>query len=326
MKAILVSEFGGPEVLRIVETPRPEPGVGEVLVQVKAAGINFADLMARAGTYPPGPKPPFTPGMEIAGVVEAVGAGVTNPVPGARVFAMAQSGGYAEYAVIPAEHAVPLPEGIDFATATALLVQGLTAYFLLEDAPLRSGESVLVNAAAGGVGSLAVQIARLKGAGTVVGTASTDDKRRFVTDALGASAAVDYTKPGWAREIKNTTGGNGVDVFLDATGDLAGEGYDALAAGGRWLVYGSQSGKAADLAANRVNRFVGLGQSLTGYTLYRTMADSTKIAKALGELIGWVANGQLKVATGDRFPLTDAAKAHEAIASRKTTGKVVLEP
>ncbi len=326
MQAIRVSEFGGPEVLQVAEVPRPEPGAGEVLVQVKAAGINFADLLSRAGTYPPGPKPPFTPGMEVAGIVEVVGANVNNLAPGARVFGLTQSGGYAEYATLSAENAVPLPEGIDFATATALLIQGLTAYFLLEDAPLRSGESVLVNAAAGGVGSLAVQIARLKGAGTVIGTASTDDKRRFVTDELGATAAVDYTKPGWAQEIKNATGGKGVDVFLDATGDLVGEGYDALGAGGRWLVYGSQSGKVADLAASRVSRFVGLGQSLTGYTLYRTMGDSAKIAKALGELIGWVVSGQLKVATDDRFALTDAAKAHEAIASRKTTGKVVLEP
>lgn len=326
MKAIEVGQFGGTEVLQVVEKPRPDPGAGEVLVKVAAAGINFADIMARQGVYPPGPKPPFVPGMEVAGVVESVGAGVTGFVPGARVFGLVASGGYAEYALLTAEQAIPLPDGIDFATATALLVQGLTAYFLVEEAPLRSGESILVNAAAGGVGSLAVQIARLKGAGIVIGTASTDDKRKFVTEQLGATVAVDYTKSGWAQEARNATGGKGVDVFLDATGEVAGEGYDALADGGRWLFYGAQSGNASSLSGERIVNMLFKSQSLIGYVLYRSAADSGRVPNALRELIGWVLSGQLKVITEDRFPLAEAAKAHEAIVSRKTTGKVVLEP
>lgn len=326
MRVIEVKQFGGPEVLEVVEKPRPEPGGGEVLVKVAAAGINFADLQARAGKYPPGPKPPFVPGMEVAGVVESVGSGVTHVAPGDRVFGMAISGGYAEYAVVPAPQTIPLPDGIDFAAATALLVQGLTAYFLLEDAPLRAGESVLVNASAGGVGSLAVQIARLKGAGVVVGTASTDDKRRFVTEELGATVAVDYTKAGWAQAARDATNGNGVDVFLDATGDVAGEGYDALADGGRWVFYGAQSGGISALAGERIGQMLFKGQSLIGYTLYRTMGNSAKIERALRELLGWTVSGQIKIVASDRFPLADAAKAHEAIAARKTSGKVVLEP
>jgi NADPH2:quinone reductase len=326
MKSIEVKQFGGSEVLELVEKPRPEPGAAEVLVKVAAAGINFADLMARQGVYPPGPKPPFVPGMEVAGTVESVGAGVTHVAAGARVFGLARSGGYAEYVVVPAEQTIPLPDGVEFGAATALLVQGLTAYFLLEDAPLRAGESVLVNASAGGVGSLAVQIARLKGAGIVVGTASTDDKRRFVTEELGATVTVDYTKPGWAQEVRTATGGNGVDVFLDATGDVAGEGYDALADGGRWLFYGAQSGGISALAGDRIGQMLFKGQSLIGYTLYRTMTDGPKIERALREMIGWLLSGQLKISADDRFPLADAAKAHEAIAARKTRGKVVLEP
>ena len=326
MRAIQVSEYGGTNVLNATQLPRPEAPPGQVLVKVAAAGINFADLMARAGQYPPAPKPPFIPGLEVAGTVEAVGTGVIHLTPGARVFGLTQFGGYAEYAVLPAAQAIPLPDGIDFGVATALLVQGLTAYFLLEDAPLRHGESVLVNAAAGGVGSLAVQIARLKGAGTVVGTASTEEKRHFVTRELGATTAVDYTKPGWAAEVRAATGGNGADVFLDATGEVAGEGFDTIADGGRWLFYGAQSGNASDLSGGRILQMLFKGMSLSGYSLYRSMTDPDKIAHALGEMLGWVLGGQLKVTTDDRFPLADAARAHEAIAARKTTGKVVLEP
>ena len=293
-----------------------------MLVKVAAAGINFADIMAREGKYPPAPKPPFVPGMEVAGTVESVGADVTNLAPGARVFGMVGiSGGYTEYAVLPAGQAVPLPDGVEFGAATALLVQGLTAYFLLEDAPLRPGESVLVNAAAGGVGSLAVQIAKLKGAGVVVGTASTGDKRRFVTETLGADTAVDYTQPGWAQQVKAATDGKGVDVFLDATGEIDGEGYDALASGGRWLIYGSQSGKRPDLSAERVGGLLFRSLSLIGFTLYPYIAQPDRLAAALREMLGWVLSGQLKVTADDRFPLADAAKAQQAISDGKRLAK-----
>ncbi|MBC8139879.1 MAG: zinc-binding dehydrogenase [Armatimonadetes bacterium] len=325
MKAIQVTQSGAPDVLQIIETPTPTPGAGEVLVKVAAAGINFADLMAREGKYPPAPKPPFVNGMEVAGVVESVGAGVESVKTGTRVFGMVNFGGYAEYALLAANRSVPLPDGVDFATATALLVQGLTAYFLLEEARLAPGESVLVNAAAGGVGSLAVQIAKLKGAGVVVGTASTEDKRRMVTE-LGADAAVDYTQSGWSKSVLDATGGKGVDVFLDATGEVAGEGFDTLANGGRWMVYGAQSGNASDLTGERIFTMLFKSQSLTGYVLYRNTANPESVAKALTEMLGWVVSGKLKVETGSRFALADAAQAHIAIADRKTTGKVVLEP
>ena len=194
MKAIEVTKSGGPDVLQIVEKPRPEPGPGQILVEVKAAGINFADIMAREGMYPAAPPPPFVLGMEAAGIVAAVGEGVTNFKSGDRAAAIVPTGGYAEYALADAATAAPVPDALGFPEATALLIQGLTAHGLLTRAvPEIKGKSVLISAAAGGVGSLAIQVAKLLGAGTVIGLASTDAKRAKVKE-LGADFAVDYTQ------------------------------------------------------------------------------------------------------------------------------------
>jgi len=325
MKTIEVTEYGGPEVLQVVEKPRPAPGPGQVLIEVKAAGINFADLMSREGTYPAGPKPPCVLGMEAAGIVAAVGAGVTTPAVGTRVTALVQ-GGYAEYALAEAAQAVPLPEAVDFAAATALLVQGLTAYFLLKRAgEVKPGQSVLVNAAAGGVGSLAVQIAKIFGAGRVLGTASTEEKRAWVRQ-LGADETIDYTQDGWADAVKAATDGRGVDLFLDATGDTSGGGLKPLAPGGTWVVYGSQQGAPGGLTGGELMGIIGQSQTIRGFTLYSVIPDTQAIATALHDLLTWTTEGRLQVQTSDRFPLAQAAKAHIAIAERRTTGKVVLEP
>ena len=327
MKAIRMTEHGGPEVLRIAEQPDLQAGDGQLLIDVRASGINFADLMARQGIYAAAPKPPMTPGLEVAGTVANVGANVEGFAMGDRVMSLLQTGGggYAEQAVVPAQTAVKLPDELDFAPATALLVQGLTAYFLLQDAPLGKGESVLVNAAAGGVGSLAVQIAKLMGAGTVIGTASTPEKRQMVED-LGADVAVDYTQSGWAEKVKAATNGRGVDVFLDATGELDGEGFETLAEGARWMIYGAQSGNFGSLRGERTGAMLARSLTLRGYILYRSAQDATLLQAALQQLMDWTTSGQLKIDSGHRFPLSQAAQAHEAIAARKTTGKVVLEP
>lgn len=326
MKAIEVSHYGGPEALQVVEKPRPEPGQGQVLIEVKAAGINFADLLSRAGTYPNGPKPPFVPGLEVAGIVAAIGEGVTTPAVGARVAAVVQNGGYAEYALVDAAQAVPLPDTIDFATATALLVQGLTAYFLLKRAGgLQQGQSVLVNAAAGGVGSLAVQLAKIFGAGRVLGTASTEEKRALVR-SLGADDAIDYTKSDWAEAVKAATEGRGADIFLDATGDTESGGLKPLATGGTWVIYGSQQGAHGDLSGNELAGIIGDSKTIRGFTLYSVLVEPDTIAAALRELLTWTVEGRLQVHTDDRFPLAQAAEAQTAIAERRTTGKVVLEP
>lgn len=325
MKTIEVTKYGGPDVLQVVERPRPDPGAGQILIEVKAAGINFADLMARAGTYPAAPPPPFVPGFEAAGVVAAVGEDVTHVAPGARVMASMMSGGYAEYVLADAAQAVPLPDGMEFAPATALLVQGLTAYFLLERAArITPGRSVLISAAAGGVGSLAVQMAKLLGAGTVIGLASTDAKRALVKD-LGADEAVDYTQDGWPEQVRAVTGGRGVDIYLDAAGDTA-HGLGLLAPEGTWVVYGSQQGRIAGLDGDALTRMIFAGQALRGFSLYNVLPDAQAIQDALHQQFAWVSEGRLRIESGDPFPLTDAAEAHRAIEARRTTGKVVLEP
>ncbi len=324
MKYIEVARFGGPEQLQLHEEPTPAPGSGEVLIEVKASGINFADLVAVAGHYPPFPSAPFRPGVEVAGTVAAVGEGVQNLQIGQRVMSMMRGtgGGYASHAVVGAKGVVPLPDALDFAPATALFVQGLTAYFLLERGELQAGDTVLISSAAGGLGSLAVQIAKLKGAGKVIGLASPSKHQKV--RALGADEVFDYTQSGWSKLVLDATGGKGADIYLDSQGDPGGEGLAALADGARWMVFGGQAGGGGgtmDSAGFMTLLFRSI--SIRGYSLY---ADLDKIGRALPELIGWVSEGKLKIEADDRFALSDAARAHEAIANRKTSGKVVLEP
>ena len=323
MKAIEVAHFGGPETLQLVEKPTPEPGKGQILIEVKAAGINFADLMARQGHYPPVPSAPFVPGFEAAGVVAKVGEGVTHWKAGDRVVSMV-SNGYAEYALADAATAAPVPDTLGFAEATALLIQGITAYTLMTVAvPQIQGKSVLISAAAGGVGSLAVQIAKLLGAGTVIGLASTDEKRAKVVE-LGADAAIDYTQKDWAERVKEATGGKGVDIYLDASGDTENGALKPLAKGGHWVVYGAQQTSTHGLPESEMMGMVFNGQTLRGYTLYEATPEVT--SAALKQLIAWTGTGKLKIIAKDKFPLADASKAQQAIADRRTTGKVVLEP
>lgn len=321
MKYIEVQQFGGPEVLQLREEATPTPGAGQLLIEVKAGGINFADLVARSGHYPPVPSAPFRSGFEVAGTVAAVGEGAGNFATGQRVMAMLRGGGYASHAVVDAQMAVALPDNLDFAPATALLIQGLTAYFLLEAGQLKPGGTVLIPGAAGGVGSLAIQIAKLKGAGKVIGLASSSkhDKVR----AYGADEAFDYNQPGWAGQVRDATDGKGVDIYLDSQGDPGGEGARTLGQGAFWLVFGRQVESGGSLDAQTFMNLIWSGVTIRGYTLYE---DMHQVGRALPELIGWASGGQLRIEANDRFALADAARAHEAIANRKTSGKVVLEP
>ncbi len=320
MQVIEVEQFGGPETMELIEENTPMPQEGQVVIEVKAAGVNFADILIREGLYPPGATAPVRLGWEIAGTVSQRGDGVQGFQRGERVMAFIPGGGYASHVALDTASVYLVPDDLDFGAATALLIQGLTAYFLLETGQLSPGQTVLVPSAAGGVGSLAVQIAKLKGAGKVIGLAS-PSKHEFVR-SLGADAVFDYTQPGWAKDVLAETGDAGVDVFLDSQGELETEAFDVLAAKSHWLVYGAQAGSGSVLTTERLRAMQGKNITLRGYNAYANVAEW---GRGVEEMIGWATSGKLKIDV-TRFPLSEAAKAHEAISARQTTGKVVLEP
>lgn len=325
MKTVRFHQTGGPEVLIYEDVPDPVAGPGEILIRVEAVGVNFADVLRRRGDPYPEPSPtPFTLGGEVAGTVAALGRGVAGPPVGAPVFATTRVGGYAQYVVMPADRVVPLPNGISAAQATALVVQGLTAWFALKDAArLRPGESVLVEAAAGGVGGFAVQLAKLLGAGKVIAAASTAHKRDYAMK-LGADEGVDYTDPAWPIAVRAMTGGKGVDIVLEMVGgQTVHRAIEAMGPFARMIVYGQSSGEAASVDPQKL---VTLNQSITGFYIAGYFADPERITSALSDIIGFVATGQLSLQIGAAFPLSEAAQAHRLLEGRATTGKVVLEP
>ncbi|OFV85423.1 MAG: hypothetical protein A3B65_05970 [Acidobacteria bacterium RIFCSPHIGHO2_02_FULL_67_57] len=339
MKAIQVTKHGVPEALRLTELPDPQPGPGQVVVRVAAAGINFADLLMRLGFYPGTPKPPFTPGFEVAGTVEAVGAGVIAPRGGERVVAMMlKGGGYAEKAALPAAHAIPIPPAMSVEEAAALPVNYLTAYQAFTYmAHLRAGERVLIHAAAGGVGLAAIQLARLAGAETF-GTASAS-KHAFLRQQ-GLDHAIDYRTQDFEEEVRRLTTGEGVDVVLDAVGGSSyRKSYRLLRPGGRLVCFGMSAavtGPGRSLRAlaawwntpsfnpldlmrkNRAVMGVHLGAlGPRGDALIRTWME---------ELYRLYAAGKIKPHIGKTFPLAEAAQAHHFIHERQNVGKVLLIP
>ena len=232
MKVVEVAEFGGPQVLTIIEKPTPSPTEGTLLIEVKAAGVNYSDVMARSGFYPQIPRAPFALGFEVAGVVKAVGQGVDGFKEGDPVAAIVLSGGgYATHVVVPAQIAIPLPPGLDFALATGALVQGLTAYMLIEESGLKADDAILISAAAGGVGSIAVQIAKTRGA-KVIGLASRS-KFELLT-RLGADHTVDHDDTGWSLSVRDAVGDHGLQVYLDSIGDLSTGAFALLSHFGQW--------------------------------------------------------------------------------------------
>lgn len=317
MKAIRFHEHGGTNVLRLEEVEKPQPGTGEVLIKTVVAGINYADTILRNGTYPMKPKLPFTPGFEVAGTVEAVGAEVESSQVGRRVMAMMLQGGggYAEYAVAEAKGVIAVPENLEFGKATALLAQGLTALGLLKN--LRVGQTILVHAAAGGVGSLLVQLAKHKGA-RVIGTASTSEKLA-TAKSLGAESAINYTETDWTDHVLAATEGKGVELLIEMVGGEIGKSnIKYFASGATMIVYGSASGEDFQISAQEL-----LGRSLKieGYTLYNETPET--LARFSEELMSHIDANRLQVLVSE-FPLAEAAQAHAALEGRKTSGKVVL--
>ncbi|MFB6269484.1 MAG: zinc-binding alcohol dehydrogenase family protein [Halobacterium sp.] len=323
MQVIEVSEFGGDDVLERVERERPEPGPGEVRIDVKAIGVNFADVMQRRGHYHGGPQPRYVPGMEAAGVVDAVGEGAERD-EGDRVVAMVDGGAYAEYVTAPAFALFDVPEGMSFREAAGFPVQFLTAYHCLHDwGGLDADESVLVHAAAGGVGTAAVQLAALDGA-EVFGTASTADKLDLA-ERLGCDHPINYTETDFVEVTDDLTDGDGLDLVLDGVGgETFSRSVDALAHFGRIVAYGAASGEPGTV--DTASLLFG-NKSVEGFHLGRAMErDPERIYEAVPELSNLLQEGELEVVVGQAFDLADAAEAHRALENRETTGKVVLEP
>ena len=321
MKAIRINETGGPEVMHLEEIPTPTPKEGQALIKVEAAGINFGDLAQRQGAYLTRTRTPMTMGVEFAGTVAALGPGVTTPAVGTRVAGVGE-GAYAEYVVAQASSLIPIPPNLDFVHAAAFPVQGLTAYQLLrESAHLQPGESVLIHAAAGGVGTLAVQLAKLMGAGTIVGTASNADKHTLVR-RLGADAAINYTEPDWVEQVKQATGGKGTDIILEMVGgSISEQSLQCLAPFGRMVIFGAASGQIAQFTGIQL---MYKNQSVIGYWLTSQLQRPDRIAAAAMELMQYLAAGKLEIVVGQTYPLAQAEQAHRAIAERQTMGKVVL--
>ena len=315
MKAIRVHELGAADKLTLEEVEKPTPNADEVLVKVAAAGINYADTMMRAGNYLTKPDLPFTLGYEAAGIIEAVGANVTNLNIGQRVLATTSSGGYAEFATAKAATVIPIPDELGFGESTALLVQGLTALGLLNEA--QAGETILIHAAAGGVGTLLVQLAKHKGL-KVIGTASSEQKLQLVA-SLGADFAINYTEDDWTDEVLKATDGKGVDWLIEMVGGaIVAKNLKVLAKHGTMWIYGSASGEDFKVS---VLSLMNKNHTIRGYWLMNESVPN-RIAFTK-ELLGHLGAGRLKIQVTE-FPLENAREAHEAIENRKTTGKVVL--
>ncbi len=321
MRVIRMTETGGPEVLTVAEVATPEPGPGQVLVRVEAAGVNFVDTYHRGGLYPV--QLPLTPGSEGAGTVAALGEGVTGLAVGDRVASVNLAGSYGEYALAPADRLVPIPDGVSTEQAAAVLLQGITAQYLVTSSfPVRPGSPVLVHAAAGGVGLLLTQLAKAAG-GTVFATVSTEPKAELARGAGADDVLVGYDDfAGWVRAA---TGGVGVAAVYDGIGASTFEGSLAsLARHGVLVVYGYASGKPALFDIDRLQHLGSL--YVTRPTMGHFIATREELLSRAGEVLGAVANGALDVRVHERYPLSEAPRAHRDIASRGTTGKLLIIP
>lgn len=322
MKAIRVHAPGGPEVLRYEDVPEPQPKPGEAVVRVEAAGLNFIDVYNRTGLYKT--ALPITLGREGAGTVLSVAADVKEVAVGDRVAWAGVAGAYAEQAAVSADQLVKLPDGVDARSGAAAMLQGMTAHYLACTVyPLKPGDVCLVHAAAGGVGLLLTQLAKLRGA-RVIGTVSTEEKARLAREA-GADETIDYTRQDFVAEVRRFTSGAGVQVVYDSVGRTTFEkGFGCLASRGMMALFGQSSGPVGpfdpQVLAQRGSLF------LTRPTLVHYTATREELVARAGEILSWIRDGRLKLRIGREFPLRDAAEAHRALEGRLTTGKVLLIP
>ena len=320
MRAIQITEFGGPEVLKLTELPTPEPGPGETLIRVTRAGLNFADTHMRTNSYVQQPAVPLVPGGEVAGVREDTGE---------HVVALVGTGGYAEYATAALDRVFPIPDGVDDGTALALLIQGTTAWHMYRTAAhVAAGESVVVHGAAGGVGSLAVQLGRAFGAGRVIATASSEDKRALALE-LGAHEALDGAAEGLTERLLDANAGCGIDVVFDVSGGAVFEAsYKALAPFGRIVVCGISTSEPNEVRTGSLLRH---SRAVIGFYLFHCLERPGMFASALEDLFARAAraplgSGELRAIIGGTYPLAEAAQAQIDLRSRRSTGKLLLDP
>src|SRR5262245_4724401 len=323
MNAIRIHAPGGPEALRFEQVDVPSPGPGQALVKLAAVGLNFIDVQYRQGNYPP-PSTPFTPGMEGAGTVEAVGPNVSDVAVGDRVAYTMVIGTYAQYAVVPAARLVTLPSHIDVKTAAAVMLQGTTAHYLTSSTfPLNRGDTVLVHAAAGGVGQLIVQAARIRGA-RVIGTAGTPAKAALAQEA-GADEVIVYTEQDFEAEVKRLTNGRGVDVVYDSVGkDTFAKSLNCLRPRGGLAIFGFSSGPVTPLDPAILGAKGSLYLTRPGLNQY--IATREELLMRTRDVFAWLCDGRMKLKIDREYPLAEAAQSHIAMEGRRTTGKVLLIP
>jgi NADPH2:quinone reductase len=314
LKAVQIEEFGGPEVLQVVDLPEPEPGDDELLVKVERAGMNFADTHQRENTYLAKFDLPLVLGGEVAG----------HDGEGRRVLALLRSGGYAEYAVAQKATTFSIPDGVDDGAALALLIQGLTAWHLFRtSAKIAEGESVVVISGAGGVGNLALQLAKPMGAGRVIATASSEEKRRLCLE-LGADAAVDPAEEDLTAALIEANDGERVDVVFEMAGGRTFDScMEALAPFGRQVAYGIAGGEQNKLETGRLMR---KSRAVVGFWLMHCLARRDMMEEPLADLFERVAKGELTPRVGDTYAMSDVRQAHEDLGGRKTSGKLLLDP
>jgi NADPH2:quinone reductase len=322
MRAVVVKQHGGPEVLEVSDLPAPQAGPGQIVVDVAAAGVNFMDIYQRQGNPPYGGDLPYVPGAEGAGTAAAVGPGVADLAEGDRVAWAGVPGSYAEQVVVPADRAVPVPDGVDLPVAAAVMLQGMTAHYLSNSTyPVAEGDPVVVHAAAGGVGLLLTQMVKLRG-GVVVATTSTTGKADLARQA-GADHVTDYEH--FLTVVREVTSGAGAAVVYDGVGRATfDDGLSALRPRGYMVLYGAASGPVPPFELQRLA--AGGSLFITRPTLGHYVASRDELLRRAGDLFTWISQGDLDVRIGGTYPLSDAGRAHEDLAGRRTTGKLLLLP
>ncbi|MED3933401.1 quinone oxidoreductase [Priestia megaterium] len=324
MKAIVINEFGGPEVLKYVNIDIPSINPGQVLIRVEATSVNFADIQTRQGKYHAAGKPPIIPGLDAAGIIEAVGSNVQSLKVGQRVIAFPKTGSYAEYIVADENLTFVLPDNVDFHTAAASPIVSFTAHKLLADVGrVQPGETVLIHAAAGGIGTTAIQLAKILGASRVIGTVGNEKKIATALEA-GADHVICYEKEDFAKKVNELTNGQGADVILDSiSGKVSQKSLDCLAMYGRLVNFGNASGDVGQFVTKDLHASC---RAVLGFSLGTTRNNRPELLRGTADrIMDYLAEGLLDIKVGKRFSIEEAAEAHRLVESRQSTGKVLLK-